>query len=48
MSSAICHGCVSCSRTEDVGIDELVAEFALRVMLSNEGAVVGEFGVEAV
>jgi hypothetical protein len=36
------------SGAEDVGVDELVAELTLWVMLGDEGAVVGEFGVEVV
>ena len=35
-------------RTEDFGVDELVAELALRVVLGDEGSIVGEFGIELV
>ena len=36
------------SGSEDVGVDELVAEFAGGVVLRDEGAVVGEFWVQVV
>jgi len=34
------------SCAEDVGVDELVAEFALGIVPLNEGLVVGHLGVE--